>query len=52
MGGVLIIGTVVISGVLWARPDNRFVCRLFSMVYLAGLFRGRLLESRQKDWAA
>jgi phospho-N-acetylmuramoyl-pentapeptide-transferase len=38
MGGVLIIGTVVISGVLWARPDNRFVwLALFSMVYLGGL---------------
>jgi phospho-N-acetylmuramoyl-pentapeptide-transferase len=38
MGGVLIIGTVVISGVLWARPDNRFVwLALFSMVFLGGL---------------
>ena len=38
MGGVLIIGTVVISSVLWARPDNRFVwLALFAMVYLGGL---------------
>ncbi len=38
MGGVLIIGTVFVSGVLWARPDNRFVwLALFSMVYLGGL---------------
>jgi phospho-N-acetylmuramoyl-pentapeptide-transferase len=38
MGGVLIIGTVVTSGVLWARPDNRFVwLALFSMVYLGAL---------------
>src|SRR5437588_5322766 len=38
MGGVLIIGTVVISSILWARPDNRFVwLALFSMVYLGAL---------------
>ena len=38
MGGVLIIGTVFISGVLWARPDNRFVwLALFSMMYLGVL---------------
>lgn len=38
MGGVLIIGTVVISSVLWARPDNRFVwLSLFAMVYLGAL---------------
>ena len=38
MGGVLIIGTVVLSGILWARPDNRFVwLALFSMVYLGAL---------------
>ena len=42
MGGVLVIGAVVISSVLWARPDNRFVwLALFSMVYLGALgFRG------------
>jgi len=38
MGGVMIIGTVVLSGVIWARPDNRFVwLALFSMVYLGVL---------------
>src|SRR2546421_7298250 len=38
MGGVLIIGAVFISSVLWARPDNRFVwLALFSMVYLGAL---------------
>jgi len=38
MGGVLIIGSVFISSVLWARPDNRFVwLALFSMIYLGAL---------------
>ena len=38
MGGVLIIGAVVISSVLWARPDNRFVwLALFAMAVLGGL---------------
>src|SRR5207244_2859181 len=38
MGGVLIIGTVFFSSVLWARPDNRFVwLALFSMIYLGVL---------------
>jgi phospho-N-acetylmuramoyl-pentapeptide-transferase len=38
MGGVLVIGTVVLSSVIWARPDNRFVwLALFSMVYLGAL---------------
>ncbi|MEP7013920.1 MAG: phospho-N-acetylmuramoyl-pentapeptide-transferase [Verrucomicrobiota bacterium] len=38
MGGVLIIGAVFISSMLWARPDNRFVwLALFSMLYLGGL---------------
>ena len=38
MGGVLVIGAVVISSVLWARPDNTFVwLALFSMVYLGAL---------------
>jgi phospho-N-acetylmuramoyl-pentapeptide-transferase len=35
---VLVIGAVVISSVLWARPDNRFVwLALFSMLYLGAL---------------
>ncbi len=38
MGGVLVIGAVVISSILWARPDNRFMwLALFSMVFLGGL---------------
>ena len=38
MGGVLIIGTVFVSGILWARPDNRFVwLALFAMVFLGAL---------------
>jgi phospho-N-acetylmuramoyl-pentapeptide-transferase len=38
MGGVLIIGAVFLSSLLWARPDNRFVWLvLFSMVYLGAL---------------
>ena len=38
MGGVLVIGTVVVSTVMWARLDNRFVwLALFSMVYLGAV---------------
>jgi phospho-N-acetylmuramoyl-pentapeptide-transferase len=38
MGGVLIIGAVLISSLLWARPDNRFVWLvLFGMTYLGAL---------------
>jgi phospho-N-acetylmuramoyl-pentapeptide-transferase len=38
MGGVLIMATVFISSVLWARPDNRFVwLTLFAMLYLGAL---------------
>ena len=38
MGGVLIIGSVVLSSVLWARPDNRFVwLALFAMTVLGAL---------------
>ena len=38
MGGVLIIGAVFLSSILWARPDNRFVwLALFSMLYLGAL---------------
>jgi phospho-N-acetylmuramoyl-pentapeptide-transferase len=38
MGGVMVIGAVFISSVIWARPDNRFVwLALFSMVYLGVL---------------
>jgi phospho-N-acetylmuramoyl-pentapeptide-transferase len=38
MGGALVIGSVFLSSLLWARPDNRFVwLALFSMVYLGAL---------------
>jgi phospho-N-acetylmuramoyl-pentapeptide-transferase len=38
MGGVLVIAAVVVSSILWARLDNKFVwLALFSMVYLGGL---------------
>src|SRR2546428_11881889 len=38
MGGVLVIGAVLVSSFLWARPDNRFVWLvLFSMLYLGAL---------------
>jgi phospho-N-acetylmuramoyl-pentapeptide-transferase len=38
MGGVLIIGSVLISSLAWARWDNRFVwLTLFTMVYLGVL---------------
>jgi len=38
MGGVLIIGSVFLSSVLWAKSDNRFVwLALFAMVVLGGV---------------
>ena len=38
MGGVLIIGSVVIAALLWARPTNRPVwLALFTIVYLGAL---------------
>jgi phospho-N-acetylmuramoyl-pentapeptide-transferase len=38
MGGVLVIGSVFASSLIWARLDNRFVWLvLFCMVYLGGL---------------
>ncbi|MEP6698185.1 MAG: phospho-N-acetylmuramoyl-pentapeptide-transferase [Verrucomicrobiota bacterium] len=38
MGGVIVIGAVFVSSVMWARPDNRFVwLALFSMIYLGAL---------------
>jgi phospho-N-acetylmuramoyl-pentapeptide-transferase len=38
MGGVLVIGSVFVSSVLWARPDNRFVwLALSTMIFLGGL---------------
>lgn len=38
MGGVLIIGVVVVSALLWARPDNSAVWLvLFTLLYCGGL---------------
>src|SRR5947207_4883241 len=38
MGGVIVIGAVFFSSLLWGRPDNRFVWLvLFTMVYLGVL---------------
>ena len=38
MGGVLILGTVVLSSLIWARPDNSAVwLLLFTLVYCGGL---------------
>jgi len=38
MGGVLVIGAVFVSTLIWARLDNRFVWLvLFSMIYLGAL---------------
>src|SRR5882724_5444253 len=50
MGGVLVIGAVFISSVLWARPDNRFVwLTLFSMIYLGVLgFADDYLKASKK----
>lgn len=38
MGGVLLLGSIVISTLLWARPENPFVWLvLFSAVFLGGI---------------
>ena len=38
MGGVMLLGSVVISTVLWARPDNQFVwLALFTIVWLGAI---------------
>jgi phospho-N-acetylmuramoyl-pentapeptide-transferase len=38
MGGVLVIGSVFVSSLIWARLDNRFVWLvLFCMIYLGAL---------------
>ena len=38
MGGVMVIGSVFVSSLLWARLDNRFVWLvLFCMIYLGAL---------------
>ena len=38
MGGILLIGAVVVSTLLWARPDNPFVwLAIITTLFLAGL---------------
>jgi len=38
MGGILLVGSIVISTLLWARPENPFVWLvLFSTVFLGGI---------------
>ena len=38
MGGVLLLGAVIVSSLLWARPDNHAVwLLLFTLVYCGGL---------------
>ena len=38
MGGVMLIGTVVVSTLLWAKPENPFVWLvLFSTVFMGGI---------------
>jgi phospho-N-acetylmuramoyl-pentapeptide-transferase len=38
MGGVLILGAVIVSSLVWARPDNPFVWLvLFTLLYCGGL---------------
>lgn len=38
MGGVLLLGSVVVSTLIWARPDNQFVwLALFALVWLGGI---------------
>src|SRR3954447_24880558 len=53
MGGVLIIGSVLISSVLWCRPDNRFVwLALFSMTVHGALgFADDYLKVTKKNTA-
>ncbi len=50
MGGVLVIGAVFVSSLIWARLDNRFVWLvLFSMIYLGALgFADDYLENTKK----
>jgi phospho-N-acetylmuramoyl-pentapeptide-transferase len=50
MGGVLLMGSVVVSTLIWARPDNGFVwlC-LFTILFTAGLgFADDYLKVKKK----
>ncbi len=52
MGGVLVIGSVVVASVAWARPDNPFVWLvIFCMVYLGilGFVDDYLKVTRKKS---
>ncbi len=52
MGGVLIIGAVFWASLLWARPDNRFVClAIFAMLSLGivGFIDDYLKVTRKKS---
>lgn len=51
MGGVLILGSVMVSSVLWARPDNTTVwLLLFALLYCGGLgFWDDYLKVTRKD---
>jgi phospho-N-acetylmuramoyl-pentapeptide-transferase len=53
MGGILIIGSILVSTLLWARPTNPFVWLvLFSGVYLGGIgFYDDWLKVTRKDSA-
>jgi len=53
MGGVLLIGSVVVAGLLWARPDNGAVWLLLgTLVYLAALgFYDDYLKVKKKKSA-
>ena len=38
MGGVLLLGSVIVSTILWARPDNQFIwLTLFSIIWLGAI---------------
>ena len=53
MGGILLIGAVLVSSFLWARPDNPFVwVALITMMVLGGLgFYDDWLKVRKKNSA-
>src|SRR5260370_40454001 len=52
MGGVLMLGAVIVSSLVWARPDNIAVWLLiFSLLYCGGLgFLGGLLQVGKKKF--
>ena len=54
MGGVLMLGAVIISSLIWARPDNIAVWLLiFTLLYCGGLgFWDDYLKASKKNSAA